>query len=137
MKAKLFTVLCICFFASIAEAQLDISWFTIDGGGLMSSAGGAFSLSGTIGQSDAQTAPSMSGGVFQITGGFWAVSQVCFCPGDLNGDGNKDGRDIQQFVACVLAAGNCPCADVDQVNGLTLADVPVFVGDLLSGPMCP
>lgn len=41
---------------------------TLDGGG-GASTGGAFTLSGTIGQPDASNA--MTGGAFQLTGGFW------------------------------------------------------------------
>jgi hypothetical protein len=117
--------------------QFEINWATVDGGGAMSSSGGAFDLSGAIGQPDAQTPPVMNGGSFQLTGGFWAISQVCFCLGDLNGDGQKDGRDIQRFVGCVLAGGNCSCADVDGAGGVTLADVNAFAADLLSGATCP
>ena len=65
------------------------------------------------------------------------MANVCYCLADLNGDGKKDGRDVQQFIACVIGGANCPCADVDQANGVTLADVPVFVSDLLAGPACP
>jgi hypothetical protein len=46
-----------------------IDWFTIDGGGGTSS-GGAYSLSGTIGQPDAGR---MSGGNFTLEGGFWGI----------------------------------------------------------------
>src|SRR5687768_3621509 len=54
-----------------AHAQpFAIDWFTIDGGGGVSS-GGGFSLSGTIGQWDA--GPTMTGGDFALTGGFWAL----------------------------------------------------------------
>lgn len=45
-------------------------WHTTDGGG-GTSTGGAFALTGTIGQPDA-SAPS-SGGAFALTGGFWAL----------------------------------------------------------------
>src|SRR5580765_2937247 len=48
-----------------------IDWFSIDGGGGTSS-GGAFSLSGTIGQPDANPQP-MSGGNFSLIGGFWSL----------------------------------------------------------------
>src|SRR5262245_56108636 len=78
---------------AIAIAQFDMSWRTIDGGGPGapgSSTGGAFSLSGTIGQPDAQAA-IMTGGTFQLTGGFWPIVNVCPCLGDMNGDGTKDG----------------------------------------------
>ena len=54
--------------ASCLQAQFSISWLTFDGGG-GPSAGGGFSLNGTIGQPDAG-AP-MSGGAFTISGGFW------------------------------------------------------------------
>src|SRR5437016_2180506 len=103
----------------------------------MSSTGGTFDLSGTIGQPDAQIAPLMSGGTFALTGGFWPVANVCYCPGDLYGDGRKDGRDIQQFVGCLITGGNCSCADMDLAIGVTLADVPAFVSSLLAGPACP
>ena len=120
------------------SAQPSVPWFTIDGGGQTFSTGGAFEIGGTIGQPDAGSPASpMAGGVFQIVGGFWAVSQVCFCPGDMNGDGKRDGADIQRFVACVLGGAGCSCADVDQANGVTLADVPVFVNGLLASNACP
>lgn len=118
----------------------DLTWNTVDGGGATYSSGGAFSMGGTIGQPDAGPIPSgMSGGVFAVIGGFWPVDLVCYCPGDLNGDGKKDGRDVQQFLNCVLSsgAGNCTCADIDGAGGVTLADVSPFVSDLLSGGSCP
>jgi len=117
-----------------AHAQSEISWYTIDGGG-GTSTGGGYSISGTIGQPDAGVV--LTGGIFEVTGGFWLTSNVCFCPGDLNGDGRKDGRDIQQFLSCVLSGDNCSCADVDQTNSVTLDDVPVFVNALMSGGTCP
>jgi hypothetical protein len=51
--------------------------FTVDGGGGTSS-GGAYSLSGTIGQPDAGT---LSGGSFTLQGGFWAVVSEAVVPG--------------------------------------------------------
>ena len=134
MKKKLLIALSVLFAALPAMAQFDVQWNTIDGGGAMNSAGGTFQVSGTIGQPDA-SAP-LTGGAFQLTGGFWAVSQVCFCLGDMNQDGKKDGRDIQQFVGCMLAGGNCACADVDGANGVTVADVSAFVSGLLAGSSC-
>jgi len=46
----------------------DLTWSTVDGGGAMSSAGGAYSLAGTAGQPDAGL---MAGGVYAVSGGFW------------------------------------------------------------------
>ena len=59
--------------AGSASAQnYSIDWSTIDGGG-SSSSGGAYSISGTIGQPDAG---AMAGGNYSITGGFWAIESV-------------------------------------------------------------
>lgn len=108
----------------------NLSWHTFDGGG-GTSAGGTFSLAGTVGQPDAQTPPVMSGGGFTLTGGFWPAADVCTLLGDLNLDGRIDGEDIQFFVNCLLAgSGACACADLDG-GGLSASDVPVFVTALL------
>jgi hypothetical protein len=62
---------------SIAQAQsgggYDLTWNTIDGGGAMFSAGGAYSLGGTIGQPDAGT---LGGGSYTLVGGFWSGATV-------------------------------------------------------------
>jgi len=135
-----YLVLGMLFFSiqSAAMAQpFSIDWFTVDGGG-GSSTGGAFTLSGTIGQSDAASNPTLTGGTFELTGGFWPVSNVCYCLADMNHDGKKDGLDVQSFLNCVLSgSGDCTCADTDQAGGVTLADVSVFVNDLISGSTCP
>lgn len=127
--------------SAIAQGQTyDLSWFTVDGGGHTFSTGGDYVLGGTIGQPDAQTAPVMAGGVFSIVGGFWpaAATPVCACPGDMNNDGTKNGRDIHRFVQCIIAtAGDCACANVDGAGGVTIADVPVFVAALIAGDPCP
>lgn len=55
--------------AVVASAQsYSIDWHTIDGGG-GTSAGGGFSVNGTIGQPDAGA--SLAGGGFSLAGGFW------------------------------------------------------------------
>ena len=57
---------------AVVSAQaggFDLSWFTVDGGGAMSSAGGGYTLDGTAGQPDAGTT---SGGGYTVDGGFWA-----------------------------------------------------------------
>lgn len=55
-----------------------IDWFTTDGGGGTSS-GGAYFISGTIGQPDA--GPVLSGGNYTLTGGFWSVVEAVQTPG--------------------------------------------------------
>jgi hypothetical protein len=46
----------------------EISWSTIDGGGGTSTSG-AYSLTGTAGQTDAGA--TLSGGIYALAGGFW------------------------------------------------------------------
>lgn len=57
-----------------AWAQLSIDWHTIDGGGGIST-GGVYSVSGTIGQADANTV-QMTGGSITLEGGFWSIYAV-------------------------------------------------------------
>lgn len=56
--------------AGPSGGDFEITKGTIDGGG-GTSAGGEFSLTGTIGQPDAN-AQSSGGGEFLLAGGFWA-----------------------------------------------------------------
>jgi len=121
---------------SVALANdFEITSYTIDGGGGYS-AGGNFELEGTIGQPDAGF---MSGGDFDLEGGFWPQTTLpsCACLGDMNGDGTRNGADIQQFVACLIDGGSCACADVDGMAGIDAADTTEFVSSLLSGAACP
>jgi hypothetical protein len=46
----------------------DLTWSTVDGGGEMYSAGGAYTLGGTVGQPDAGV---LEGGAYTLAGGFW------------------------------------------------------------------
>lgn len=50
--------------------EFQIDWFTLDGGGGVST-GGTYELRGTIGQPDAGI--TLTGGTYQLTGGFWAA----------------------------------------------------------------
>jgi len=59
-------------FCLVANAQpFAIEWYTTDGGS-GTSTGGVYSVSGTIGQPD-ESVPSMTGGNFSLTGGFWSL----------------------------------------------------------------
>src|SRR5437867_12588337 len=78
MKAILLAGLILSITAAAAQAQsYTIDWFTIDGGGGIST-GGVFSVSGTIGQPDAG---HMSGGNFTLDGGFWGLIAAVQTPG--------------------------------------------------------
>jgi hypothetical protein len=56
------------------DPEFSIDWYTIDGGG-GTSAGGPFSLTGTIGQHDAHPSAAQ-GGEFALVGGFWTGGQA-------------------------------------------------------------
>jgi hypothetical protein len=53
----------------------DLTWNTVDGGGVMFSTGGSYSLGGTIGQADAG---QVSGGAYTLASGFWGGVAVLF-----------------------------------------------------------
>ncbi len=66
--------------ATVAPGQkFQIDWHSIDGGGVMFSTGGGFELGGALGQPDAGL---LTGGNFELTGGFWAGAvPQCALPG--------------------------------------------------------
>lgn len=71
MKTKMLLCAAAMFLTTSSYAQpYSIDWFTIDGGG-GTSAGGGYSLRGTIGQPDA--GGPMNGGQYSVTGGFWVL----------------------------------------------------------------
>ena len=75
--SKLWVVGILAFAETLAQSSggnFEITKSTIDNGGGLSS-GGGFSLSGTIGQPDANHKIS-TGGKFSLSGGFWANATV-------------------------------------------------------------
>lgn len=69
----------VLFLTNPASAQsYTINWYKIAGGG-GTSAGGQFTLTGTIGQPDASV--TMTGGNYSLTGGFWSTISVVQTPG--------------------------------------------------------
>ena len=99
----------------------DLSRNSIDGGGVMRSTGDEFELSGSIGQPDAGT---MTGGGFELAGGFW----FGLAPADCNEDGLVSLFDHETFTSCLLGpsggigASPCPFFDVDGDGDITLRD---------------
>ncbi len=69
-------LVCMCIWVSAvclpARGQYTLDWFTVDGGGGMST-GGLYSVVGTIGQ---PAAGAISGGNYSLTDGFWAFYAV-------------------------------------------------------------
>lgn len=63
--------------STVRAQNYSINWYTIGGGG-GTSAGGNYSVTGTIGQPATAT---MSGGTYSLTGGFWSILAVVQVPG--------------------------------------------------------
>jgi hypothetical protein len=116
--------------AAIAQ-DFEITRSTVDGGGVMRSTGGDFELSGTIGQPDAG---AMSGGEFDLTGGFWFPLSL----DDCNSDGWVNLIDYDDFDGCLsgpeggLPLPECNCFDLDGDDDVDLSDIrhfqPAFSG---------
>jgi hypothetical protein len=126
--------------ASAAFGQVggpfDLSWNTFDGGGYMFSTGGGYELGGTIGQPDASVTV-MTGGTFELAGGFWFSKIVCNSPPqDADADADVDLTDFQRFQACfngpnrafrtTAAPEACVCFDQDEDADVDLLDFGRF-----------
>jgi hypothetical protein len=124
----------LCLSPSLAHAQLTIDWFTTDGGG-GDTAGGTFTLSGTIGQPDADV---ISGGALQISGGYWAgIAPPCYA----NCDGSTsipvlNVTDftcfLQRFATADLYAN---CDGSTSIPVLNVSDFTCFLQKFAQG--CP
>jgi hypothetical protein len=124
--------------ASHANADFTIPWHSIDGGG-GTSQGGIYSLSGTVGQPDANPIP-LTGGSFSVSGGFWpgGIGQpIDPCPADIapppSGDLIVNVADLLAVIGAWGACANpnvCP-ADIAPI-GSPMGDDVVNVQDLLA-----
>lgn len=118
-----------------ATAQpFDLSWHTLDGGGDMFGVGGAFELSGTIGQYDAS--PVMTGGTFEVTGGFWAGVDLIPCPADLDGDDDVDLADLTQLLSHfgLIVGATHADGDLDGDGDVDIGDLSLLLS--LFGTIC-
>lgn len=121
MKRNTFAIVVLCWAAGSAPGgTFDLSWHSIDGGGVVRSTGGDFELSGTIGQPDAGF---FTGGNFELSGGFW----LALAPTDCNEDGAANLLDYDLFTQCMggpnsgVSAG-CECFDIDRSGTIDLRD---------------
>lgn len=137
MNARHTTTLTLAIGASLALAgpQYSIPWSTIDGGGGTSS-GGAYTLSGTVGQHDASG--PLAGGVYTVTGGYWAGLPAAPDPACNDADlaepfGILDLSDINAFVTGFTSQD--PTSDIDNNGIFDLTDINLFVSAFLAG--CP
>lgn len=120
-----------------AGAQtFDVSWHSVDGGGMTISSAGIFELGGTIGQPDAET---LTGGPFTIVGGFWAAALVSTCSllGDLDQSGSVDLTDLSTLLANfgTSTGGTYAGGDVDLDGDVDLTDLSTLLAAF--GTSCP
>jgi hypothetical protein len=73
----------------MSGGSFDLSWDTIDGGGVTFATGGIMSLGGTIGQPDAAV---MGGGSYSLAGGFWQGGDLVSGVGDDLPDSPGDAQ---------------------------------------------
>ncbi len=60
--------------AALAQDEgYELSWWTVDGGGVSGQSGGGYALGGTAGQ---PAAAVWSGGGYSLSGGFWVGSAL-------------------------------------------------------------
>jgi len=119
LSTRMLAALALLFAAAALADEFSLDWYSIDGGGDLWTTAGDFELSGTVGQPDAGVV--MSGGDFELTGGFWAGAPAApvILPGDLNCDGTVDFGDINPFVLYLsnFAAWQTSCPDCPPENG--------------------
>jgi hypothetical protein len=124
----------IAFSAAVAQLagppSYDLSWHTLDGGGATFSTGGGFELGGTIGQHDAGPPGGMTGGGFQLVGGFWAGGgggePVDPCPPDITGDLLINVDDLLAVIGSWGDAGGP--ADINDDNIVNVNDLLAVIG---------
>ena len=100
-----------------AFGAYEVSWHTIDGGGGVSS-GGTYTLMGTIGQPEAG---AMSGGRYEMVGGFWPGEPLC----------TVDFYHYARFAQYWLETGPGLPADLYEDDIVNWLDMGVFVDEWL------
>ncbi len=116
--AMMMLALLVCWGTANAQSGggYDLSWWTIDGGGITFATGGTFNLGGTVGQPDASNA--LTGGTFSLTGGFWFAPACIPSNGDVDGNGCVDDADLLTVLFNFGASG----ANIADVNCDALVD---------------
>ena len=104
---------------SVSDANYELTWSTIDGGGGRSS-GGPYELLVTIGQPDAA---AVSGGNYELLGGFLPGGPLCFV------DFEHFARFAEHWLEEICDEGNnwCNGADLNQLDGVNGVDLRLFV----------
>ena len=131
--AGVFTVFGLVAATPALAQPYDLSWYTIDGGGVTAVTGGSYSLGATTGQRDASN--PLAGGTFSLRGGFWAATLVSSDPGlaffsvarcrvvDTRGNGAPIGGPILQGqqTRVFAVAGICGIPSTASALSINLA----------------
>jgi hypothetical protein len=110
-------LVCLLVFTLQVYGGYELSWHTSDGGG-GTSTGGSYILRGTIGQPEAGV---MSGGSYELLGGFWPGEPLCFV----------DFRHFARFADYWLETGPDLPADLYEDDIVNWLDLGVFVDEWL------
>ena len=116
---------------------LDLSWLSINGGGISYGSGGTRQIGYSVGQS---VAGEGSGGTRKIGIGFWYSTACASAKGDMNGIGGYTSADAVSMLNCVyLGTGNCDLcfADVNCSGNLTGADAVLELNKVYLGINTP
>lgn len=107
-----------------APAQTyDLSWWTVDGGGVTFATGGPYSLGATTGQHDASGA--LGGGTFSLAGGFWAGGVVLLTDVAVTKSDGQTTAIAGLPITYTIAVGN---SGPDTANGAMVTDtVPAAI----------
>jgi len=128
------------FPTTVVAQSYSVDWYKIAGGG-GTSAGGTFSVAGTVGQSDASTA--MLGGSYALTGGFWSLISVVPAAGTPSLAIRLSGLDVVIYwpntgsytlqQSSDLASGSWTTSGytITTVNGTNSITIPSPTGILL------
>ena len=118
-----------------AAAPVDLSWISINGGGISYGSGGTRRIGYSVGQS---VAGEGSGGTRKIGIGFWygAIGVCAFAKGDMNGIGGYTAADAVVMLNCVfLGTGDCDLcfSDLNCSGTLTAVDGVIELNTIYLG----
>lgn len=100
----------------------DLSWNTIDGGGGTSSSG-AYQLTSTIGQPDANDI-ALTGGAYTLFGGFWRGA-IQSCQADITGNNIVDIDDLVKVITAWSSPGGP--SDVNASGQVNIDDLVIII----------
>ena len=134
-----FLLLPLTFCLRASAQSYSIDWYKIAGGG-GTSTNGQYSVTGTIGQHDA--GGPMTGGGYQLAGGFWALISILQTPGAptlyIKHSGNTvtvfwqdiSGWNLQQNSNLAAPSNWSDSGGVTTSNGTNYLNLPPAAGNL-------